>query len=255
LLAGLGVQGQGDLLTAWLSDDDLLLFHSVGGINELGHVETLVFNLVLTLDLSDGDVLGDTDLLGSGVSKAARHLQRGGDQWYLVSLGLILLMALLELSLSVSRSVVTVSSIGRSLHSTGCHLHGLRVLFISNLCSGARSGDILPLIHVGTDLSLDHSVCLLTDGENTVEAIVSVSNLLDGQSDGSHLLREGGHAHLGIDGGVGVPAQQLRGGWVAVTVQTGGQGEETGKEEQDLGSVRWRERERGGEVVGSYQHD
>ena len=74
LSAGLGIQGQGDLLTAWLSNDYLLLFNSVGGINELGHIEALVVNLVLTLDLSDGDVLGDTDLLGSGVGQTTGYL-------------------------------------------------------------------------------------------------------------------------------------------------------------------------------------
>ena len=71
LPAGLGVEGEGDLLAAGLSDDDLLLVDGVGGIDELGNVEALVLNLVLALDLGDGDVLGDTDLLGGGVGKAA----------------------------------------------------------------------------------------------------------------------------------------------------------------------------------------
>ena len=67
LPAGLGVEGEGDLLTAGLSDDDLLLVNGVGGIDELGNVEALVLDLVLALDLSDGDILGDTDLLGGRV--------------------------------------------------------------------------------------------------------------------------------------------------------------------------------------------
>ena len=57
LLAGLGVQGEGDLLTAGLSDHYLLLLDSVGGIHKLGNVEALVLNLVLAHNLGDGDVL------------------------------------------------------------------------------------------------------------------------------------------------------------------------------------------------------
>ena len=71
LPAGLGVEGEGDLLAAGLADDDLLLVNSVGGIDELGNVEALVLNLVLALDLGDGDVLGDAHLLGGRVGKAA----------------------------------------------------------------------------------------------------------------------------------------------------------------------------------------
>merc|ERR1711962_1315844 len=135
--------------------------------------------------------------------------------------------------MSISRSWVSVSSIGRSLHSTGGHLHGLRVLFIGDLCSGARSSDILPLIHIGTDLSLYHSVGLLTDGQDSVEAVIVIHHLLHGQSDGSHLLRKGGHTHLSIDRGVCVPAQQLGGRRVTIAVKTPGQGKERRKEKQD----------------------
>ena len=56
LLAGLGVQGQGDLLTAGLSDHNLLLLNGVGGIHKLGNVEVLVFGLVVTHDFDEGDV-------------------------------------------------------------------------------------------------------------------------------------------------------------------------------------------------------
>ena len=66
LPAGLSVKGEGYLLAAGLPDDDLLLVHGVGGIGELSNIEAFVFNLVLALDLKDGDVLGDTDLLGEG---------------------------------------------------------------------------------------------------------------------------------------------------------------------------------------------
>ena len=98
LPAGLGVKGEGDLLAAGLSDDDLLLVNGVGGVDELGNVEALVLNLVLALDLGDGDVLGDTDLLGGGVGKAALDGERGSDKGDLVGLGLVLLSTILVLT-------------------------------------------------------------------------------------------------------------------------------------------------------------
>merc|ERR1712088_858767 len=51
LPASLGVKGEGDLLAAGLSDDDLLLVNGVGGIDEHGNIEALVLNLVFALDL------------------------------------------------------------------------------------------------------------------------------------------------------------------------------------------------------------
>merc|ERR1719278_34570 len=88
LPAGLSVEGEGDLLAAGLPDDDLLLVNSVGGIDKLGNVEALVLNLVLALDLSDGDVLGDADLLGGRVGKAALDSEGSSDKGNLVGLGL-----------------------------------------------------------------------------------------------------------------------------------------------------------------------
>merc|ERR1711935_92200 len=105
-------------------------------------------------------------------------------------------------------------SISRSFNITGSHLHGLRLLVIGDLCGGAGGGDILPLIHIGTDLSFNNSGSLLTDGEDTVEAVVIVHNLLDCKSDRGHLLSKGRDTDLGIDGGVGVSAGVLGGiGW------------------------------------------
>merc|ERR1719237_542934 len=111
LPAGLGVEGEGDLLAAWLPDDDLLLVDGVGGVDKLGNVEALVLNLVLALDLGDGDVLSDTDLLGGRVGKAALDSERGSDKRDLVGLGLVLL------SVQCSLTVVGVSSVsvGRGL--------------------------------------------------------------------------------------------------------------------------------------------
>ena len=56
LLAGLGIQGQGDLLTVGLSDHNLLLLNGVGGIHKLGNVEVQVLDLVITHDFDEGDV-------------------------------------------------------------------------------------------------------------------------------------------------------------------------------------------------------
>ena len=228
LPAGLGVEGEGDLLAAGLSDDDLLLVNGVGGIDELGNVEALVLNLVLALDLGDGDVLGDTDLLGGRVGKAALDGEGGSDKGDLVGLGLVLLVAHLVLT------VVGVSgvSVGRGLDSTGSDLHGLGLLVVGDLGGLAVSDDVLPLVDVGADLPLDNSVGLLADGEDTVEAVVVVNDLLHRQGDRGHLLGKGGHADLSIDGGVGVPAVELRWGrWgVTIAVLTGGELDEAEEE-------------------------
>ena len=195
LLASLGVQGEGDLLTAGLSNDDLLLVHGVGGINKLGNVEALVLNLVLADDLGDGDVLGDTDLHGGGVGQLALDGEGGGDEGDHVGLGLVLLGADLVLAMVSMGSV----SVGRGLDVAGCDLHGLGLLLVGDLGGLAVCDDILPLVDVGADLPLDDSVGLLADGEDTVEAVVVVNNLLDRQGDRSHLLGEGGDADLGVD--------------------------------------------------------
>jgi len=206
LPAGLGVEGEGDLLAAGLSDDDLLLVNGVGGIDELGNVEALVLNLVLALDLSDGDVLGDADLLGGRVGKAALDSEGSSDKGNLVGLGLVLLMADLVLTMVGVGSV----AVGRGLDSTSGDLHGLRLLVIGDLGGLAVSDNIFPLVDIGADLPLDNSVGLLADGEDTVEAVVVVNNLLDRQGDRGHLLGKGGHADLSVNRCVGVPAQKLR---------------------------------------------
>merc|ERR1719290_186703 len=107
---GLSGEGEGDLLTAGLSNDNLLLFNSVGGISKLGNIEALVLNFILTLDLCDLNSLGDTDLLGGRVGQLAGNLKRGGDKGDPVSLGLVLLTADLMLSLAISISLrLTIS--------------------------------------------------------------------------------------------------------------------------------------------------
>merc|ERR1712106_792608 len=110
-------------------------------------------------------------------------------------------------SLSIS---IASMSIGRGFSITGSHLHGLRLLVIGDLGGGAGGSDILPLVHVGADLSFHNSGSLLADGEDTVEAVVTVHNLFDCKSDRGHLLSKGGNTDLSVDGGVGVPAGVLR---------------------------------------------
>ena len=171
LPAGLGVEGEGDLLTAGLPDDDLLLVNGVGGIDELGNIEAPVLNLVLALDLRDGDVLGDTDLLGDRVGKAALDCEGSSDKGNLVGLGLVPLIADLVLTMVGVGSV----AVDRGLDSTSGDLHGLRLLVIGDLGGLAVSDNILPLVDIGADLFLDNSVGLLADVEDTVEAVVVVS--------------------------------------------------------------------------------
>ena len=205
LSTGLGGEGEGDLLTAGLSDDDLLLLNSVGGIGELGNIEALVLNLVLALDLSDLNGLGDTDLLGGRVGQLTGDLQGSSDKGDLVGLGLVFLTADLVFSLSISISLISISR-----QTTGSDLHGLGLLFIGDLGGGARGNNILPLILIGADLPLNNGGGLLADGENTVEAVVIVNNLLDCKSDWSHLLSEGRDTDLSIDRCVCVSAGVLR---------------------------------------------
>jgi len=206
LSTGLGWEGEGNIFTAWFTNDDLLLVNSVGSISKLGNIEALVLNLVLALNLGDLDSLGDTDLLGGRVGEHAGLLKGGSDKGDLVSLSLVFLTAYLVFSLAISLVSISISS-----SSTSSHLHSFRLLVISNLGGGARSNNLLLLVHIGTDLSLNGGGCFLTDSEDTVKAVIIVHNLLDCKSDWGHLLSEGRHAHLGIDRGVGVPAVVLRG--------------------------------------------
>merc|ERR1719232_706993 len=206
LAASLCGEGKSDLFTAWLTNDDLLLVNSVGSIGKLGNIEALVLNLVLALNLGDLNGLGDTDLLGGRVGKHAGLLKGGSDKVDLVSLGLVFLTAYLVFSLSISLVSISISS-----SSTSSHLHSLGLLVISNLGGGARGDNLLLLIHIGTDHSLNSGGCFLTDSQDTVKAVIIVHNLLDCKSDWGHLLSEGRHADLGIDRGVGVPAVKLRG--------------------------------------------
>merc|ERR1719400_967535 len=204
LAACLSGEGEGDLFTAWFTNDDLLLVNSVGSISKLGNIEALVLNLVLALNLGDLDGLGNTDLLGCRVGEHAGLLKGGSDKGDLVSLSLVFLTAYLVFTLAISLVSISISS-----SPTSSHLHSFRLLVISNLGGGARSNNLLLFIHIGTDLSLNGGGCFLTDSEDTVKAVIIVHNLLDCKSDWGHLLSEGRHTYLSVDGCVGVPAVKL----------------------------------------------
>lgn len=105
--AVLGGQGKSELLTAGLTNNNLLLVHSVGGILELGDVEALVLHLVLALDLGDLDGLGDAHLVGGGVGKLAGLLLGLSDQGHSVGLGLVLLAAILVLAMAVAGGAIS----------------------------------------------------------------------------------------------------------------------------------------------------
>ena len=113
--AVLGGEGEGELLAAGLSQDNLLLVDSVGGVLELGHVEALLLNLVLALDLGDLNGLGDADLVGGGVGQGAGLLLGLSDQGHSVGLGLVLLSAVLVLAMTVAGGTV-------SGWAAGCYL-------------------------------------------------------------------------------------------------------------------------------------
>jgi len=202
LSTSLGGEGESDLLTAGLSNNNLLLLYGVGGISKLGNIETLVLNLILTLNFSDFNCLGDTDLLGGRVGKATGNLQRSSYKGNFIGLGLVFLTTDLMFSLSIS---IRLLSISRS--STTSDLHGLRLLLISDLGGGAGSNNILSLIDISTDLSLNNSGGLFTDGEDTVKAVVIVNYFFHCKSDWGHLLSKSRDTDLSIDRCVGVSAR------------------------------------------------
>merc|ERR1719226_167784 len=191
--ADLGVKTELNITADGIANLNILLVNNVLSIDKLGNVETSVLNLVLALDFSDLDGLGDTDLLGGWVGEGARDLKRIGDQWNLVSLGLVFLMTHLVFS------GITGMSISISSSSTSGDLHGLRLVIIGDLGGCAWSGDILLLINIGTDFSVNCGGSLLTDGQNSVKAVVFINDLLDSQCDWGHLISEGWNTDLSID--------------------------------------------------------
>ena len=111
----MGIQSKLDVMTGGVTNLCLHLVHGVGGVNKLGHVEADILDLVLALDLGDGDVLGDAHLLGGRVGETALDGKGSSDKGDLVGLGLVLLVSHLV------RTMVGVSSLAVSsgLDSTG----------------------------------------------------------------------------------------------------------------------------------------
>ena len=202
--ADLCVQTKLNIIADWVTNLNISLIYSVISINELGNVEADIVNLVLALDLSDLNGLGDADLSWGWVGEGARDLKRVGHKWDLVSLGLVFLMAHLVFSLTISLMSISISS-----RSTSCDFHGLRLVLISDLGGGAWSGDIFLLVNVGTDLSVNSDGSLLADGQNSVKAVVIVNNLLDSQGDRGHSLIKTRCTDFSLNGCVGISTQKF----------------------------------------------
>ncbi len=111
------------------------------------------------------------------------------------------------------------------------------------LCSPGLPGLGLLDVVVSADLPGLGAAGLLADGPDLVVAVVVVDDVLHGQGDGGGLAGEGRHAHLGVDGGVGVPAVVLGGVPVVGGGSMGGEGHE-GEDSQDDG-LHEREKTRG----------
>ena len=122
--AGLGGEGEGDIVAVGLAQDNLGLVDGGGGVLELGDVEALLLLDVLADDLGDGDLLVNADLLGLGSSDIDGNLKGLGHQWDLERLGLVLLVAVLVLAATVSLVAVAGGLAGGHLHGLGLGLIG-----------------------------------------------------------------------------------------------------------------------------------
>ena len=96
--AGLGGEGEGDLVAVGLSEDDLNLIDGVDAVLKLGNVEALLLLDVAADDLGDHDGLGHAvpDWLRGGDLNADN--KGDGDEGDGVLLGLVLLSAELVLA-------------------------------------------------------------------------------------------------------------------------------------------------------------
>ena len=197
--AGLGGEGEGELLAAGLSNHHILLVDHHAAVLPLGHAEALARHLVGALHLGDDNGLGDADLLGGRVGQLALLCLGHGDQGHAVGLGLILLAT----DLVLAGAVVGVAVAGGP---AVCFLHRLGLLLEGDLGGGAGRHNVLTHVLKGAELPVHGGAGLLAHGEGLVEAVLAVHDVLGGEGDGGHAVREGRHAHLGVDGGVGVPA-------------------------------------------------
>ncbi len=122
--AGLGGEGEGDLVAVGLSEDDLALLNGVGAVLELGDVEALLLLDVTADNFGDLDGLGHAvpDGLGSGNIDADD--EGGVDQGDGVLLNLVLFLAVLVLS-GVGVGAAVAGSVARGdTHALGAGLGG-----------------------------------------------------------------------------------------------------------------------------------
>ena len=136
--AGLGGEGEGDLVAVGLAEDDLALLDGVGAVFELGDVEALLLFDVTADNFGDLDGLGHAvpDGLGSGNINADD--EGGVDQGDGVLLGLVLFLAVLVFA-SVGVGAAVAGSVARGdSHALGAGLGGhlqnqiIKKLFILN---------------------------------------------------------------------------------------------------------------------------
>jgi len=227
--AGLGGEGEGDLVAVGLAEDDLALLDGVGAVLELGDVEALLLFDVTADNFGDLDGLGHAvpDGLGSGNIDADD--EGGVDQGDGVLLGLVLFLAVLVLA-GVGVGAAVAGSVAR------CDSHALGAGLGGHLGGGGWERFSLPDVVVGADLSLDVLGGLLAHGPDLLVAVVVVDNILDGQNDRGGVGGESRNANLSIDGSVCLPAVDWRG---SITISWGmvgeGQsGEDSEGNEKDL---------------------
>jgi len=134
--AGLGGEGEGDLVAVGLAEDDLALLDGVGSVLELGDVEALLLFDVTTDNFGDLDGLGHavSDGLGSGNIDADD--EGGVDQGDGVLLDLVLFLAVLVLA-GVGVGAAVAGSVARGdTHALSAGLGGhlrKKVMFLEIL--------------------------------------------------------------------------------------------------------------------------
>lgn len=108
--ADLSGQSQSDLLAVGVTQSDLSLVNTDGGIFQLGQIDASLFFDIVADDLVDLDLLGHALLLGLGNGNVDVDLQGFVDQGHSVFLGLVFLSAVLVFSMVV----LVLSVAGRS---------------------------------------------------------------------------------------------------------------------------------------------
>jgi len=228
--AGLGGEGEGNLVAVGLSENNLNLVNGVGSIFKLGNVEALLLLDVLADNFGELDGLGDAGLDGLRGSDINVDNEGCVDKGDGVLLGLVFVLAKLVLSGIGIRAAISGSV-------TSSNSHGLALGLRGHLCGGGGECLRLADVCVCADFLLDLLGGFLTDCPDLVVAVVIINNILDSQDDGGGSGGESGHAHLSVDGCVCFSAvcwgRSISIGWGVVG---GGKGESGQKsdDEKDL---------------------